>query len=166
METYDDVWVRAQIAQALDVWRGCDAERLENDRQYSATEQQAHEQAYDEALLAVERDLQRASEGGCERTQLRERIVASFAMFSARALHLEGDAIDLLTKEFLPVGTQLAQFARHHYPELEMSGIIQAARNAWTACGLQPLLGASVRAAIRFLVTLALSVQRQLAGRC
>jgi hypothetical protein len=26
-------------------------------------------------------------------------------------------------------------------PDLSVAGIIQAARNAWTACGLQPLLG-------------------------
>ena len=43
------------------------------------------------------------------------------------------------------MGTQLARWARKRYPALEMSAIIQAARNAWTACGLQPLLGAPVK---------------------
>jgi hypothetical protein len=47
----------------------------------------------------------------------------------------------LLTDGFLPVGTSLARWARRFDPELSMDGIIQAARNAWTACGLQPLLG-------------------------
>src|SRR6202034_3762651 len=64
-----------------------------------------------------------------------------FAQFSAAALELKEDAIQLLTDDFLPVGTKLARWARQFDASLSMADIIQANRNAWTACGLQPLLG-------------------------
>lgn len=143
MRKYDDAWVNAQVRRTEEAWHSCAARKTQDSRRYSASEQDARERAYDEALCAVEQDLQRASTR-VERLLLRERIVESFAEFSAKALSLEGEAIDLLTREFLPVGTELARWTRKHYPELDMGAIIQAARNAWTACGLQPLLGAPV----------------------
>jgi len=39
------------------------------------------------------------------------------------------------------VGTTLARWARRFDASLSMAEIVQACRNAWTACGLQPLLG-------------------------
>jgi hypothetical protein len=144
METYDGRWVSAQVNRTIDVWRDCATRVTQDARRYSSNEQDLSEQAYDEALRAVEKDVQHTSRKP-DRISLRKRLVASFGRFSATALHLEGDAIELLTREFLPVGIQLAQWARQHQPDLEMAAIIQAARNAWTACGLQPLLGAPVR---------------------
>jgi hypothetical protein len=73
------------------------------------------------------------------------RVTQSFAHFSAQALDLSPEAIDLLTQDFLPAGTQLARWARRFDPTLSMSDIVQAARNAWTACGLQPLFGERLR---------------------
>ena len=67
--------------------------------------------------------------------------MAAFARFSATALDLEAESVHLLTNGFLPVGTRLARWARQFDPTLGMADIIQACRNAWTACGLQPLLG-------------------------
>ena len=144
METYDDGWVNAQVTRTVEVWHDCATGVVQNPQRYSISEQDMREQAYDEALSSVEKDLQRAATK-LDRILLRERFVGSFARFSAKALNLEGEAIDLLTREFLPVGTQLARWARQHYPDLEMGAIVQAARNAWTACGLQPLFGASIK---------------------
>jgi hypothetical protein len=140
METYDSAWVDAQVAKTAEVWHSsCEGGVSRNARQFSARDQQEREAAYDEALQTVEKDLERA-----ERAGMQERIVASFARFSAKALDLDSGAIDLLTHDFLPAGTQLARWARRFDASLGMSEIIQAARNAWTACGLQPLLGAQV----------------------
>ncbi len=144
METYDGEWVEAQVTRTVDVWHDCAAGTVKDARRYSPSEQDLREQAYDEALCAVEKDLQQASTRA-DRLLLQERIVESFGKFSAKALNLDAEAIELLTREFLPVGTQLARWARQHDPDLEMSAIIQAARNAWTACGMQPLLGAAVK---------------------
>jgi len=136
METYDSAWVDAQVQNTVELWRESAAQSQQNLPHYSPSEHAKNEQAYDEALTAVEEDL--------EQIGFEDRIVASFARFSAKALHLDSEAIDLLTHEFLPAGTQLARWARQFDPSLSMSDIIQAARNAWTACGLQPLLGARV----------------------
>ncbi len=90
---------------------------------------------------AVEREAKRKPRTRAERLEAQERITASFARFSAAALDLQGDAVELLTEDFLPVGTKLARWARRFDENLSMPDIIQANRNAWTACGLQPLLG-------------------------
>jgi hypothetical protein len=60
-------------------------------------------------------------------------------------LDLEHEAVQLLIDDFLPAGTRLARWARRFDARLSMDDIIQACRNAWTACGLQPLLGERVR---------------------
>lgn len=137
--------MNAQVTRTIEVWRDCAGGVVQNARRYRASEQEMREQAYDEALGAVEEDLRRASIEPDGRVLTRGRIVDSFARFSAKALGLEGEAIDLLTREFLPVGTELARWTRRQHSDLEMSAIIQAARNAWTACGLQPLLGAGIK---------------------
>ncbi|MGB7134968.1 MAG: hypothetical protein WBD46_06750, partial [Acidobacteriaceae bacterium] len=114
--------------------------------------QRERERAYDAARDEVEREAKRARRGamrewrsGFQRGDAQAKITATFARFAATALDLDEGAIALLTEDFLPVGTGLARWARQFDPGLSMADIIQAARNAWTACGLQPLLGQPVR---------------------
>jgi len=141
METYDWAWVETQVDRTAEVWHEGAGILAPRARRYSLVEQQANEDAYDEALLEVEGALRPPPVTGEQRTGAQDRIVASFARFSANALGLHGEATALLTTGFLPVGTSLARWARRFDPALSMDGIVQAARNAWTACGLQPLLG-------------------------
>jgi len=89
----------------------------------------------------VQREARKAPRTVSERMQIRQGIVDVFPRFAAIALGLEGEAIQLLTDGFLPAGTQLAKWARQYDPTLSHEDIIQACRNAWTACGLQALLG-------------------------
>jgi hypothetical protein len=131
METYDWAWVETQVDQTVGVWQASAGLTAPPARRYSLTEQRANENAYDEALLEVEEAL---------RLRSQDRILAAFARFSANALGLDREATELLTNGFLPIGTSLARWARRFDPDLSIAGIIQAARNAWTACGLQPLL--------------------------
>lgn len=142
-------WVEAEVERTAAVWTACAAMRAPEERIFSPREHREREQAYDRALAAVEgeakRVRRRARFGGRAREGAQERIVAAFARFSAEALGLGEPAIGLLTDDFLPVGTQLARWARAFDPELAMDGIVQACRNAWTACGLQPLLGEPIR---------------------
>jgi hypothetical protein len=142
METYDWPWVETQVAQTVDVWHESAAISAPTARQYCLEEQQVNEDAYDEALLEVEGALRASPLTKEARTCTENRMVAAFAKFSAKALGLDAEATTLLTNGFLPAGTSLARWARRFDPDLSMAGIIQAARNAWTACGLQPLLGA------------------------
>lgn len=136
-------WVEAEIAKSAEMWRQCRGAWAAPSQAYSKGERRVREKAYDRALDDVQRIARRAGRGNTRDPQA--RILSAFARFAAHALHLDSDAIDLLTHHFLPVGTQLARWARHFDPGLSHAGIVQACRNAWTACGLQPLLGAPMR---------------------
>lgn len=138
---YSWPWVEEQVAQTIDVWNGSAVQTMPGGRRYSLQEQQRREAAYDEGLLAVEREIKKAPRNRTDRLKVQERIVALFARFSAVALDLEEPAVSILTNEFLPVGTQLARWARQFDARLSIEEIIQACRNGWTACGLQPLFG-------------------------
>jgi hypothetical protein len=142
METYDWAWIQRQVAHTAEIWHESAGRPEGRPRCYSPEEQRQGEEAYDEALLSVEQTLRSAPVGKREQTVAQDRIVAAFAQFSARALGLDEEANTLLTQKFLPIGTSLAQWARRFDSSLSMPEIIQAARNAWTACGLQPLVGA------------------------
>jgi hypothetical protein len=141
---YSWPWVEAQAARTIELWNAGARQSALGGIQYSVQEQQRREKAYDEALRTVERELKRPPSTKTDRLQTQTRITAAFARFSATAFGLEPDAIDLLTNDFLPVGTKLAMWARRFDPSLTMPDIVQACRNAWTACGLQPLLGEAV----------------------
>jgi hypothetical protein len=143
-ETYSWPWIEAQVAQTIELWQRSGAQPAALARQYRAVEQKQREKAYDEALRAVEREAKRKPRTRADQLAAQQRITASFAQFSAAALDLEPDAVQLLTGDFIPVGTQLARWARRFDENLSMADIIQACRNAWTACGLQPLLGERV----------------------
>jgi len=139
METYDRTWVEAHVDLEVDTWNESAGPWAPEARPWSQDEQRANEDAYDQGLLQLEAVLRSPAENEERRAQ--DRIVAAFGQFAARALHLDREATALLTDGFLPVGVSLAAWARRFDPALNMPGIIQAARNAWTACGLQPLLG-------------------------
>jgi len=140
-QNYSWSWVETRVAQTIEVWESGTVHSAPNGAQYTRKQQQEREKAYDQGLRAVERELKRAPRTKADRIKTQDRIVAAFARFSATALDLEPATVHLLTDDFLPVGTRLAQWARQFDPNLGMADIIQACRNAWTACGLQPLLG-------------------------
>jgi len=139
-------WVEARVSAIASMWNASAARSLPDAPRFTVREQQKREKAWDDALRTVERELKRARRhrSGSGRREIQQRVTAAFARFSATALDLPDDAIALLTQDFLPAGTQLARWARQFDPDLSMPDIIQACRNAWTACGLQPLLGVPV----------------------
>jgi hypothetical protein len=141
---YSWSWVETQVARTIDILNDSAAPSVLGGIQYSLHEQQKREKAYDEALRAVEREAKRTPRNRLERFARQNRITTSFARFSAAALDLEDEPIALLADDFLPVGTKLARWARQFDASLSMGDTIQACRNAWTACGLQPLLGERV----------------------
>jgi hypothetical protein len=143
-DLYSWSWVDAQVQQAIASWNGCALPFLPDSPRYSPSEQHKREKAYDQGLRAVQREARRMPRTPAERLQVQQRIVALFPSFAATALGLEGEAIGLLTNNFLPIGTELARWARRFDPTLSMADTVQACRNAWTSCGLQPLLGQSM----------------------
>lgn len=145
MQDYGWQWVEEQARRTSEAWNACRGALPANGTRFSSLEQDEREAAYDAALEAVEGELRSTPSTNLERSAMRERVIGAFARFSGRALDLEPDAIELLTREFLPVGTGLSQWARRFDPALAMADIIQACRNAWTACGLQPLVGERIQ---------------------
>ena len=139
--SYNWSWVEAQATDTMARWNSCAQKTCPGGPRFSRIEQQRREDAYDEALRTVEREAKQASRGNRERVEAQRRITAVFPRFASVALGLEDDAIQMLTDGFLPIGTQFAQWASRFDSALPMPDIIQACRNAWTVCGIQPLLG-------------------------
>jgi len=140
-QRYSWSWVEEQVAQSADVWKRCAGRPLPLLPHFLAREQRKREKAYDAGLRNVERVARCVPVTAAERSVARQRIVDTFPPFAAVALGLQPEAVELLTGTFLRVGTELARWARSFDPELTVPDTIQACRNAWTACGLQALLG-------------------------
>jgi hypothetical protein len=134
-------WVDDQVSRTIADWNTCAVESALHGPRYDPQEQQKRENAYDDALRTVERESKRASRNRAQRLDAQKRVIAVFPRFATFALGLEDDAVHLLADGFLPIGTQFAQWAKRFDPTLSMADTTQACRNAWTACGLQPLLG-------------------------
>ena len=132
--------ISTQVDRSIELWQQSAGAWTNPRPHYTTRDQQKREKVYDQALHDVERHARGANRFPPAETQ--KRLMASFARFSATALDLPDPAVALITEEFLPVGTQLARWARRFDPTLSTPDIVQACRNAWTACGLQPLLGA------------------------
>jgi hypothetical protein len=137
------------LEKTCGLWNACAALPAPLGPRYTLAEQLVREAAYDEGMTSVEHAATRAHAIAATRAHAiaatRAQTIAAFGRFSATALNLSGEATGLLTNEFLPVGTDLISWARQFDPSLSMPDIIQACRNAWTACGMQPLLGLPVR---------------------
>ena len=142
---YNWSWVESQVSATIAEWQSCSLFRAEDGPRFSPADQERKEDAYDEALRTVEREAKQARRSGANRIAAQRRIVAVFPPFASIALGLENDAVHLLTDGFLPTGTQFAQWARRFDSGLTMADTIQACRNAWTVCGIQPLLGDRMR---------------------
>ena len=140
-QRYRESWVEKQVAQSADVWKSCAGRPLPPIPRFAVREQRKREKAYDAGLRNVELLARRIPVTATERSVARRRIVDTFPPFAAIALGLKPEAVELLTGTFLRVGTELARWARSFDPDLTVPDTIQACRNAWTACGLQALLG-------------------------
>jgi len=143
-QVYSWPWVEAQCAETIEAWQECAGRLAAAAPQYSLKDHRQREKAYDDGLSAIERQVRRAPRGKSGRSAIQEQSIGAFARFSASALDLEPAAVALITGDFLPVGNEFTRRARHFDAGLSMAEIVQACRNAWTASGLQPLLGESM----------------------
>jgi hypothetical protein len=132
-------WVSSSVTLAIEEWARAAGPWPGSGPIYSSRQQKQREKAYDCAIDDVRRTCRKRA------PDTEDRLTRSFARFGAEALDLGPDAIDLLTHGFLPVGKNLARWAHQFDPTLSQVDITQAARNAWTACGMQPLFGVPLR---------------------
>jgi hypothetical protein len=137
-------WVQEQVTRTSQAWEECSALRLPAGPSYDAGEQRQRESIYDHAVDAVEREARRRPRTPGDRAAVQARLTKVFGRFAATALDLPEDAVDLITRDFVDLGAEFARQARCFDPRLAMDETFQACRNAWTAGGLQSLLGSPV----------------------
>lgn len=134
-------WVESQVARSIADWHACASRPLPLGTRYSPREQRKRERAYDACFRSVEYELHQIPRNNSDRFAFNHRFAATFARFARIALDLNEAAVELITRGFLPAGTEFARCSRRFDTALGMEEIVQACRNAWTVCGLQPLLG-------------------------
>jgi len=115
-------------------------------RRYTPAEQSAREAHLERFLQSVEDELRELPSSRKDRRAARSRVTSAFADFAKCCLDLDGDQLDLLLHDgFSSISTQLAREARRLDPAVSAADIFQASRNAWTAVGLQSLMGLRMR---------------------
>ena len=130
------------LQQAISLWDESPVFLPAFDRVFTADEQAERERQLDRFLQGLEIELRSVPRNRSERQAARERITAVFACFAKTGLDLEDRHLELLLGGgFSTIGTDLAKCARRFDPAVSTADILQASRNAWTACALQLLFG-------------------------
>jgi hypothetical protein len=110
------------------------------------SEQRRRERRADQCIRAVESELKALSPFGDTSQRVLNEITTQVVDFIPAALDLDQSAPGPCLRELLrdgmaEVGLELARRARQLDPTVSIIDILQAARNAWVACGLQLMLG-------------------------
>jgi hypothetical protein len=138
--------MKGLLEEARSMWQDCPATLPEIERIFTAGEQSERELKLDRFLAQIQEETRRVPRNRSERQVAWDRINAAFQEFGESALGLEREHFDLLLGGGLSaVGTQLARRARRFDAAVSTADILQASRNAWTACGLQLLLDRSMQ---------------------
>jgi hypothetical protein len=115
-------------------------------RGFAAEEQLAGEAAFQRFAGGLQATLEQPPLTRAQRAAVQERMSAAFLEFARGPLRLDASQVRLLFDGGLSsIGTQLARRARRFDAGVSTADILQANRNAWTACGLQMLLGRPMR---------------------
>jgi hypothetical protein len=135
------------VEESIAAWHGSSPKELPQlGRRYSKHEQEEREILFDRALHIAESKLETLPGTSSERNEVYGRLTSSVARLAAFALDVDDPFVEsLLRDEFSGVGKQLACTARRFDACVSLREILQACRNAWTACGLQPLLGQPIQ---------------------
>ena len=134
------------VQEALAEWEECPVCLPPFPKTFTVAEQATREARLEEFLKSIEGDLRRPPRTQSGRKALRERLTSAFERFGRAGLDLEDDHLALLLNDgFSEIGTQMARRARRFDASISPANIFQATRNAWTAGGLQKLLGRDMR---------------------
>jgi hypothetical protein len=134
------------IEESIAAWHASSTQFPSLGQQYSEDEQQAREMLFDRAVQAGQAELKIQPLIEPERKEAFRRLTSRAAQLASVALDLHDPYFEfLLREEFSKIGNDLALSARRFNPSVTLSDILQACRNAWTACGLQPLLGQAIQ---------------------
>ncbi len=129
----------------VDLWGECNTGFPELDSHYTAPEQTRNEKSLLRFLDQVEHMLSNPPHSREEAQSVKLRLGAASRCLAEEVLDLTKTQLDLLPADtFSNVAEEFVRRARRFDPKLSMEDIYQAERNAWTAHGLQWLLGRPV----------------------
>lgn len=138
--------ITGMLDNALAIWHASPLDFPELGQFYAISEQIRRERLLDRQLEAIDAELRKTARRSTAVERTIARITSLFVQVSADALNVSDPEIQtLLQNGFSQIGTDLARHARTLDPLVSMIDILQAARNAWTACGLQVLFGKPVQ---------------------
>jgi len=130
----------------IDLWWECDTGLPDLGPLYTAHAQTQNEKHLLQFLDQVERALSNPPRSREETQSLQLRLGAAFRSLAEEVLDFTAGQLDLLPSQaFSDVSEEFVRMARAFDPGLSGEDIYQAGRNAWTANGLQWLLGLPVQ---------------------
>jgi hypothetical protein len=134
------------LERSIAVWHDCGSDFPPLEPEYSVAQQLDCEKHLDRFFKSIEAELLRLPRTRADRDRSRERITAAFMDFGRGAAGLQNQHLKLLLEGgFSAIGTELGRQAKRFDPGVSTTDIVQACRNAWTACGLQALLAGKMR---------------------
>lgn len=134
------------LERSIAIWHECGSGLPRLGREYTIAEQAEREERLDGFLKSIETELRALPRTRAERHHARDRITAAFMDFGRGAVGLGEQHLKLLLEGgFSAIGTELGRQARRFDPAVSVTDIVQACRNAWTACGLQALMTGDMR---------------------
>lgn len=138
--------IAGMLENALAIWHDSGRDFPYLHPAYTVAEQMRRERALDGRLVEIDRELRKTSRSSSVAERTIANVTSLFVNVSADALNIDDpDVQHTLRNGFSQIGRELARQARQLDPIVSMIDILQAARNAWTACGLQILLGRPVQ---------------------
>jgi hypothetical protein len=138
--------VRELNQHFIDLWWESETSLPDLGPLYSSSAQTQNEQQLGEFLTQVERTLSDPPHNRGEAQAMQVRLGAAFRCLAEEALGFSAVQLDSLPSQaFSDVSEEFVRMARAFDPSLSAEDIYQAGRNAWTANGLQWLLGIPVQ---------------------
>jgi hypothetical protein len=116
------------------------------DPSYTGEEQDRRARLVDRRLDAVDAELKKTTRSRSDAPRIVARITSLAVEILPYALDVNDAYVNsVLKRGFSEVSLQLAKRARRMDASVSLADILQAARNAWTACALQLLFGKEMR---------------------
>jgi hypothetical protein len=130
----------------IDVWRECDSHLPDLGPRYTTRLQTQNEKQLGQFLDQVDCMFSNPPRSREEAQAVQVRLGAAFRCLAEEALGFSAGQLELLPSQaFSEVSEEFVRRARSFDPGLSGEDIYQAGRNAWTANGLQWLLGMPVK---------------------
>ncbi|MGE5462423.1 MAG: hypothetical protein ACM3PS_03655 [Syntrophothermus sp.] len=130
----------------IDLWRECETSLPDLGTPYTPHAQIENEKKLHHLLDQMDQIFSNPPRSRTDGQVLQLRMTAAFRDFAGETLGITPGQLDLLPSQaFSDVSEEFVRMARAFDPTLSAEDIYQAARNAWTANGLQWLLGVSVQ---------------------